>query len=180
MPEAGNSTGGKLSSLTDRLKAKTEEERQITEKMIEDCFENLSVNLTASAKNALDTIETAIRHEVWDVKRNVMTHIKLLNSGLMEHWLAAALLGLALMLGLFIGGLGMTKLAQHYLSSLRVELSDLKHQMATEKTTLRQIHSQTWGLELVEVKEGRFIILPPNMTPKPGWTYAQRPAIKLE
>ena len=179
MPNPGNSPNS-LANLTERLKSKTEENRQTAEKQIEAEFESLSLNVSASMKNALATIENAIHRETTTMRERVTSQIKLLNNGFIKHWLVCGLLGLGLFLGMFIGALGMTKLAQHYLYSLRVELSDLKHQIATEKTTLRQIHSQTWGLELVEVKEGRFIILPPNMTLKPGWTYAKRPAIKLE
>lgn len=198
MPETGNSTGEKLSSLADRLKAKTEEERRTTEKMIEDNFENLSLslnastkmiedsfknsslNLTVSAKNALGIIERAIWDEAMHTNRNVTAHVKLLNNGFMKHWLMCALLGLGLMLGMFAGGFGLTRLALYHLNSLRTELTSLKQQIATEKTSLRQIQSQTWGLELLETAQGRFIILPSNMTPKPGWNYNRRPAIKLE
>lgn len=180
MPEIGNSTGGSLANLTDRLKTKTEAERRTAEKMIEDSFENLSINLTASAKHALGTIERAINRETMNVRENITAQIKLLNSGYMKRWLASAILGLGLMLGMFGAGWGLVKGAHHYLNSLRSEWTDLKQQISKEETTLRQLQSQTWGLELVEGENGRFIAPPPGKKFLTNWTIGNRPVIKLE
>lgn len=180
MPDTGNSTGANLSSLANRLKAKAEAERRTTEKMIEDSFENLSITLTASATHALGTIERAIDRETMNVKENIMEQIKLLNSGFMKRWLAIALLGLALMLGMFGGGWGLACLARSHINSLRSEMADLKSRISVEKATLRQLQSQTWGLELVERPEGRFIAPPPGMKLVTGWTIENHPVIKLE
>ena len=180
MPDTGNSTDANLSSLANRIKAKTEKERRTTEKMIEDSFENLSITLTASATHALGTIERAIDRETMNAKRNIMEQIKLLNSGFMKHWLVIALFGLALMLGMFVGGWGLMWGAQHYLNSLHSDLTDLKRQIGKEETTLRQLQSQTWRLEFVEDTNGRFIAPPPGKKLVTGWTIGKRPVIKLE
>ena len=180
MPDTGNSTDANLSSLANRIKAKTEKERRTTEKMIEDSFENLSITLTASATHALGTIERAIDRETLNTKENIMRQIEMLNSGFMKHWLAIALLGLALMLGMFVGGWVLTNLAQSHINSLQSEVTTLKRQVATEKTTLRQLQTQTWGLELMETAEGRFIAPPPGMKFTTGWTVGKRPVIKVE
>ena len=180
MPDTGNSTNANLSNLANRIKAKTEKEHRTTEKMIEDSFENLSITLTASATHALGTIERAIDRETMNTKRNIMEQIKLLNSGFMKHWLAIAFFGLALMLGLFGGGWGLARLAQWHVNSLHSKMTALERQIDIERATLRQLQSQTWGLELMESANGRFIAPPPGMKFVTGWTIDKRPVIKLE
>ena len=186
MPNAGNSPTS-LANLTERLKNKTEEERQTAERLIETEFESLSANVRESMKNALVTIETAISQETVNIRtnmtsqiRNMTNQIRLLNNGFIRHWFMCGLLGLGLTSGLALGGWSLTTLAKRHISSLRQEITALNQQKASLETTLKQLESKTWGLSLVETPEGRFIILPPKAILKTGWTFGKQPAVKLE
>ena|GEM_PF-1864287 len=169
-----------LANLTERLKSKTEEDRQTAERQIEAEFKTLSVNVRESMKSALATIEDAMRRETATLSESLTRQARLLNSGLIRHWLMVGLLGLALISGLAVGGLGLATLAQRHVSHLRQNLAYMSQEKARLETALKQLESNTWGLSLVETPEGRFIILPQKATPKTGWTFGKQPAIKLE
>ncbi|MDR1083892.1 MAG: hypothetical protein LBP22_03305 [Deltaproteobacteria bacterium] len=179
MPNTGISTTS-LSTLADRLKAKTEEDRQTTERLIEAEFRNLSANVRASMKSALTTIEAATLKEAESAAGQITGRMRLLNSGFMKHWLICGLLGLGLTCGLALGGWGLATLAQHHITNLREEVTTLNRQKAALENTLGQLQSQTWNLTLTETKDGRFIILPPKTIPKTGWTFGKQEAVKLE
>jgi hypothetical protein len=179
MPLTGNSPTS-LANLTERLKSKTEEDRQTAERLIEAAFESLSANVSKSMKNALNTIENAIGRETATIRESMTGQIRLLNNGFLKHWLVCGLLGLGLICGTALGGWSLTTLAHRYINSLRRDISTLNQQKASLEATLNQLKNQTWNLELTETQEGRFIILPPKVIPKPGWTVGSRQAIKLE
>jgi hypothetical protein len=179
MPNAGNSPSS-LADLTERLKSKTEQERQTAERQIEAEFKSLSVNVNASMKNALSTIENAMLHETATVRESTASHIKMLNNGFIKHWLVCGLLSLGLTSGLALGGWGLAALAQRQVTNLRQEVSFLKREKVNLEDTLKQLESQTWGLRLLETTEGRFIILPPKINLKLGWSFGKQSAAKLE
>ena len=179
MPNAGNSPNS-LANLAERLKSKTEENRQITEKQIKAEFESLSLNVRESMKNALATIENAINREIVTMRESMTGQIKLLKNGFIKFWLVCGLLGLGLICGMVLGGWGLASFVQRHVINLRQDLTDLNHQKARLEITLKQLESKTWGLSLIETPEGRFIILPPNATLKTGWKLGKQPAAKLE
>jgi hypothetical protein len=186
MPNAGNSPTS-LANLTERLKSKTEEERQTAERLIETEFESFSANVRESMKNALVTIENAIDQEAVSIRANMTiqisnmaSQIRLLNNGFIRHWFVCGLLGLGLTGGLALGGWGLATLAKRHISSLRQNITTLNQQKASLETTLKQLESKTWGLSFIENPEGRFIILPPKAILKTGWTFGKQPAVKLE
>jgi len=179
MPNAGNSPTS-LSNLTERLKSKTEQDRQTAERLIKAEFESLSANVSASMKNALATIENAMLRETATIREKTASHIKLLNNGFIKHWLMCGLLGLGLTGGLALGGWTLATLARRHVNSLRQDMTILKKQKTDLEDALKQLENQTWGLRLLETPEGRFIILPPKANLKTGWSIGAQSAAKLE
>ena len=49
----------------------------------------------------------------------------------------------------------------------------------TQNKTIQNLKDQTFGIELREWENGRFITLPKNQKIKTGWTVGERQAIKL-
>jgi hypothetical protein len=64
--------------------------------------------------------------------------------------------------------------------NLMQEISELQQQQARQEIAVKQLEAKTWGLELAETPEGRFIILPPKSKARTGWTRGTRQAIKVE
>jgi hypothetical protein len=92
----------------------------------------------------------------------------MLNSGFIKRCLLCGLASLALFSIVAMAGAGMTVLAKHYVTSLRQDLDELGQQKAALEATAEQLHSQTWGLTLIETDTGRFIVPPPKVKLKPA------------
>lgn len=62
--------------------------------------------------------------------------------------------------------------------ALQTELVRLKAEVQAEKATLAEMKSKTWGLRLLDNKDGRFIILPKGTRMELG-LWEKKPAIRL-
>ena len=172
---------GGLKTLAERLKDKTEQERVETEKLFADELKNLRSSLQASSKNALATMENAIAKDIGVATANLSQHFRLLSLAYGWNWLKATLLGLGLMFGMTLGGWGLAAWMDYRLASYREELATLRQECQDQKAELIALRSETWNLELLKDKDGRFIVLPPGVKPNPQfWNIGTKKAIKLE
>jgi hypothetical protein len=167
--------------LAKRLKDKAEQERIETEKLFADELETLRSSLQASSKNALATMESVIAKDITAATTNLTQHFRLLSLAYGRSWIRTGLLGLALMLGITFGGWSLAAWMDYRLSSYRTDLAQLKQDCQERQRTLAALKSETWNLELLEDKDGRFIVLPPGVKPNPQfWNIGMKKAIKLE
>lgn len=65
--------------------------------------------------------------------------------------------------------------------ALRTDIANLKATIQAEEATLAEMKSKTWGLRLLEDKNGRFIVLPKDtrMDTEKNWTLGKDAAIRL-
>ncbi len=181
MENTGNITNGNsLSTLTERIRAKTEQDRQEIEILTQQQFNSLSENLSASSKNALSSTETAIQAQLAALEKSVASRCGILSRMFGKRFLQALLLSFALFLGLTLGGWGLIQWETGRILSLRQEASQLQSTVTALEKTAAQWEAKTWGLELTENDKGRFIIIPSKMTIKTNWTLGNRQAIKVE
>lgn len=176
MPSNGNS----LKTLAEKMKARTERERQELEELTEQQFETLKMNLTALSKNALTTTEGVILSQLANLEKQLKTRSQLMSRTFGRRLLQGSLLGLAMILGLSFGCWGLMRWETNSILTLKQEREQLRSHIIILERTASQLEAKTWGLELSETEKGRFIILPPQTTPETGWTVGTRQAIKLE
>lgn len=171
---------GSLNNLAERLKEKTEQDRQQMENIVNKELANLRQNLSAVTQNALSTIKSDMEREIRKSRETLKEQIKVLSLSFAQRWLTASLIALAILLGLAMGGLGLVKLAERKAMNLHQEISRLQKQQTQLEITVQQLQTQTWGLDLLETPDGRFIVLPPKTIPKTGWTKDGRQVVKVE
>ena len=171
---------GNLADLAERMKEKTEQERQQIENIVSAELTTLRRSLNDATQNALSTIKRDMEQQIQNARETLKEQSKILSLSFGQRWLATSLIALAAIIGITMGGWGLTKLAERKAMNLRQEISQLQQQQAKLETTVKQLQAQTWGLELADSPEGRFIILPPKATAKTGWTHGTRQAIKVE
>ena len=174
------STGNSLVSLAERMRVKTEQDRQELEALTQQQFSALQRNLSESSKNALNTTETAILAQLSTLEKSVTTRCQTLSRTFGTRCLQALLLSFALVLGLTLGGWGLMHWETSRILALHQEAEQLQADIAALEKTAAQLEAKTWSLELSDSEKGRFIILPAKITPKTGWTFGNRQAIKLE
>jgi len=172
---------GNLANLAERMKEKTEQDRQQIENIVSAELTTLRRSLNDATQNALSTIKRDMEQQIQNARETLKGQSKVLSLSFGQRWLTSGLMGLAILLGLAIGGLGLAKLAERKAMNLRREISQLQQQQARLETTVKQLQTQTWDLDLLETPEGRFIVLPPKATPQTGFTHNKtRQAIKVE
>ena len=64
---------GNLNSLAERMKAKTQQEQQELEALTRQQFSALQQKLSELSKNALNTTEVAIQHQLSSLEQSVAT-----------------------------------------------------------------------------------------------------------
>ena len=172
---------GHLKTLAERMKEKAEQERMQTEAIFTEQLQTLKNSLQESSQNALRTMSDAMAQEITNAAENLNQRYRLLSMAFAKKWIVLASLGAALCLGMLAGGWALAKAGAWNLEKYRSELAQLKQDCQTQRATLENMKSQTWGLELLEDKDGRFIVLPPGMKPNPKfWNVGMKKAIKLE
>lgn len=171
---------GSLKNLTEHLKEKTQQDRQQIENIVSDELMNLRQSLNDVTRNALNTIKSDMENEIRNARETLKDQTKILSLSFAQRWLTASLMALAILFGLTMGGLGLAKLAERKARSLHQDITQLQQQQNQLEATVKQLQAQTWGLDLVEQPDGRFIILPPKGSAKTGWKIGNRQAIKVE
>lgn len=176
MPNTGNS----LASLAERMRAKTEQDRQELEALTRQQFNALSESLRQSSTAALRTTEAAIQEKLGTLEESIASRCQTLSWTFGRKWLQALLLSMALLAGTALGGWGVVTLLTHRLTALQDEIQSLNANKAELESTTGQLEKRTWGLKLLENQDGRFIILPPKTSAHTGWTVGKQQAVKLE
>ncbi len=171
---------GSLANLAERMKEKAEQERQQIESIVSGELTNLRLNLSDATRNALNTIKSDMEGEIRSARWALKDQTQTLCWSIGQRWLMVSLIALAAIIGVTLGGWGLAKLVERKVLNLHREISHLQGQQTQLEATVNQLEAKTWGLELLEAQEGRFIVLPPNTTAKTGWTRGKRQAIKVE
>lgn len=176
-----------IGDLSSKLKDKISQDREEFEKIARSEFESLQRSLSASSQSALRTIEADISGQLGRMSTTISESLRELEAknkrfhrALAKTLARSTALGLCLILGGAIGTWLLTMATNRYTVELRQEITELREQRASAQQTLATLEKKTWGIQLLDTKEGRFIILPQKTTAKPGWTIGKRPAIKLE
>jgi hypothetical protein len=165
---------GSLKNLAERMKEKAEQERIETEKVFKEQLQTLKDNLQASSQNALSIMSDAMGQEITSRAEKLKQQYHVLSMAFGRKWIGLAILGTALCLGMAAGGWALTGAWAWRLAGYQADLELAKQALANLK-------GEMWNLELRELTNGRFIVLPPGKkTDGRVWKVDGRDAIKME
>jgi len=176
MPNTGNS----LASLAERMRAKTEQDRQELEALTRQQFTALGESLRQSSTAALRTTEAAIQEKLGTLEESIASRCQTLSWTFGRKWLQALLLGMGLLMGTALGGWSVVTLLTNRVLALQGEIQSINASKAELESIASQLEKRTWGLRLLENQDGRFIILPPKTSAQTGWTVGKQQAVKME
>jgi len=148
-----------MSSLVDKLQARTEKTRQEIEKLTDDQFKLLSESLSASSRNALSTTESDIASEIEAMRSRLMVNCNTVSSLFGSKLLQTCLMGVALLTGLSVGSWGLMAWMGSKVQTLHQEISVLRQTKETEQQTLAKLQGKTWGVQLETIEGKKFIII---------------------
>jgi hypothetical protein len=194
---AQDSTPNSSAALANLLEQKKTAEKQQIENLIQEEFLKHASILSDASKAALSTtmqdiesqmkelssrvskeLNTPLSKEITSLKNRLESlsqSLSLIESKAQgmrnpKLWLKPAVIGMALFLGIFAS----TWALMHYLSSsVEANLITIKQQ----KQTMENL--QLGGISVRDTEKGIFLILPENHKLEAGWTFSDKPALRL-
>lgn len=155
---------GNLNSLTEKLKAKTERERQEIESLTRQQFDALSQNLHESSKAALNTTEAAILRQFANLEQNVTSRCRSLSAAFGWKCLQALVITLCILTGAIFSGWGLLTLAEKKIMTLHREITALSERKDSLEAQSIRLWATFKGMEPYH-SEGKDYLLTPE-----GWT----------
>lgn len=169
---AGTSKPG---GLSERLRKRREEnekrieaERQRYEELITNSFAKLGASASSAAASAQSSIESDLEAVV-DRQRSV----------LQWSWGLPLAAGIGLFLLILLGNWALTQWLSISIRSRIETREELAAEIGQQRRLLRELEARTWGVELREMSNGRFVVLEQGSEPETGWVVDERPAIRL-
>lgn len=153
-----------MNSLVEKVKAKTERERQEIEALTRQQFSILSESLRQSSQNALSTTEAVILAQLANLENSISSRSRTLSRAFGWTCLRGLLLSMSILMGAGLGGWGMMVLAGKKVSNLQAEIVMLKKQKEAWEAESDVIWNTFKGLEPLH-SDGKDYLLTPE-----GWT----------
>lgn len=177
----------RLGELTSRFQARVAQDREVMEKTVSIELNVLRQSLSESSSDVLNITKDGIRRHgellsqmIWSqldlVEQEMSSWRKVLAGGLLKSFFW----GMGLALGLGIAGLCVLALLNTRLERIQSVTAQWETHLEELRNDANRIEKNTWGLKLVEDRQGRFIVLPEGTTAVTGWTVGDRHALRLE
>ena len=133
--------------LSPELRARLAAQGQEIEGLTVAALQRLSTSVQAAVEDELDTIRSETARQTAAVRRSFA-----------RLWIWLVYVGLAICLGLAVGGWGIGVWLTKDIKEARAELVAIEADIKDGKEMLRQLDQKTGGLEVVETEEGRLLI----------------------
>ena len=166
---------GNLNSLAERMKDRTERERQELEALTRQQFSALSQSLSESSKNALCTTEAAILSGIAEMEKNITSRCQSLGEMFNRKYLLSIVLSAGILAATMFTCWSLITLYRHQIADLRQEVTKLSARKVEMETTIA-----AWPITVRDAPNGRFIVPTPPHTLKDKWTFDGQSAWKLE
>ena len=176
---AGTSTPGNLSERLRKRREEDEKRIRAARRQAESLIQSELGKVGATANSAAAAVQRSIESDMEDLERTA-GRIRTL---VLRSWVRALAIAISLLLGISIGSWGLAQ----WLSFRVRTLVELEEQITEREQTLELLEEKTWGLDLHEGGNGKYVVLPEGALTLDGrdrpqkteWTVGGRAAIKL-
>ena len=170
---------GNLTTLAERIKAKTEQDAQEFESLTRQQFESLNRSLSASSKNALSTTENAILKSIADMERNINSRCQSLGTMFSRRYFHAILLSAGILALTVLTAWGLITLYRYQITDLQREIAALKVQKEIWDRDFPPIQKAFSGLELYRAEGKSYLLLPQGRTIRMAGTVDKQEAWEI-
>ena len=170
---------GNLNSLTEKMRAKTERERQELEALTRKQFDALSKSLSESSKNALSTTETVILSQFASLERNVTSRCRIMSAAFGWKCLQALVITLCIVTGAIFSGWGLLTLAEKKITALHREITTLSERKESLEVQSARIWASFKGLEPYQSEGKDYLLTSEGWTITHGGTLGKREAWRI-
>ena len=172
-------SNGNLTSLAERIRAKTEQDAQEIESLTRKQFESLSKSLSASSKAALSTTESAIHSNIAELEKNLTSRFQSLEQTFNRKYLYSILLSAGILMTTVCTCWGLITLYRYQITDLRQEIASLKEMKAAWDRDFPPIQRAFSGLELYQASGKNYLLLPTGRTFREAGTVGKRDAWEM-
>lgn len=148
------------SSLAEKLRTRTEKERQATEALFQENFHALQQHLQASSKNALATTENAILESLAQLEQNISSRCRTMGTVFSRPCRLAFLWSCAILIVSALSIWGLLMLSQYRIEALEQEISNLSARREQLEAQNASLWNSFKGLEPYQA-EGKSYLLTP-------------------
>jgi hypothetical protein len=168
--------GISLSSLAERLRAKTEKDAQEIESLTRKQFDSLSKSLAESSQNALSITEKGILKNLLELEQTINSHCRILSGAFGWKCLQAATLTFIILLAAGLSGWGLLSLFRHQATNLRQEIVEIQNRKDALEARSARIWATFKGLEPYPSEGKDYLLTPEGWTINPAGTLGKRDA----
>ena len=154
--------------LSARLRQKLEQERQEIESVTGSELRRLGENLRRIASEERRITEAATEEAIGRLR-----------GMLLWSWLRPLVIGVVLSIGICVGSWGTMQWLGWQIQSRIETRASLELEIERQRETVKRLQQSSWGIQLQESPEGRFVVLPPGTLDHPPWRVGGRPAVRL-
>ena len=170
---------GSLHTLTERIRAKTEQDAQEIERLTRKQFESLSKSLAESSKNALDTTENVIRSSIAELERSITSSFLSLGHIFNRKYLYSILLSAGILALTVLTAWGLIALYRWQIAELRLEIAGIKAEKTVWDKNFPPLQRAFSGLELYQAEGKHYLLLPEGRTVRMAGTVDKREALEI-
>ena len=148
------------SSLAEKLRTRTEKERQAAEALFQENFHALQQHLQTSSKNGLATTENAILESLAQLAQNIRSRCRTMGTVFSRPCRRAFLWSCAILIVSALSIWGLLMLSQYRIKGLEQEISNLSAQREQLEAQNASLWNSFKGLEPYQA-EGKIYLLTP-------------------
>ena len=157
-----------MTELERRLQAKAEEDRERAEQIYLTELKTLGENLRRCASKEQSSTERAME----SLTRPLVAVLRRIT-------LVGVFLGVSLSLGTWCANLALVQWQSSRIESLREERVQLEEEIGNQRRTVQRLNEKTWGIDLVENNDGKFVGLPRDTRPETPFQFEGRWVVPL-
>ena len=170
---------GNMTSLAERIRARTEQDAQEVESLTRQQFESLSRSLAESSKTALSTTENAIHNSIAELEKNITSRCLSLGAMFSRKYLYSILLSAGILMLTVLTCWGLITLYRYQITDLQQEIAGLKAQKEIWDRDFPPIQRAFSGIILHQENGRNYLILPERMAARSGGTLEKREAWEI-
>jgi hypothetical protein len=170
---------GNLTTLAERIRAKTEQDAKEIESLTRQQFESLSRSLSESSRTALSTTENAIRSSIAELEKNITSRFLSLGNIFNRKYLLSIRLSGGILVLAFLTAWGMFAMTRYQIEQLQQEIAELKAEKAAWDRDFPPLQRTFSGLELYQSGGKNYLLLPEGRTARMAGTVGKREALEI-
>lgn len=143
-------------------------------------FSALQKSLSELSKNALNTTEAAIQHQLSSLEQSVSTRCRTLSWMFVRKWLQILLITVSILTGATLGGWGLFALAGNKATALQREIASLTEYKEALARSTAELEAKYKGVTIYHAKGKDYLLLPEGCKGQIAGTVGAQTAISLE